>query len=860
MARLERTIITGMSVAVMFMSNLIKAETFQMLDKEWIFGQVGNDCRYPATVPGVVHTDLMNNGIIDDPYWGVNERSVQWVDKEDWVYETTINPEPRLLDENNIEIVFDGLDTYADVYLNDVKILEADNMFRQWRVDIKPYLASGDNRLKIVFHSPVKVDMPKWESMPFRYGASNDQSENGGIFDRKLSVYARKAGYHYGWDWGPRLVTSGIWRNVYLYGWSGVCIRNVHFRQHEVNGSLARLSDVVEVEADDDFDNITVCVSEKDGGDVLTSKKCHLSKGLNEVNLDFKIRNPRLWWCNGLGKAELYDFSTRVIKGAEEMCRLDDRIGLRSVKVVTDADADGSMQFYFVLNGVPVFAKGTNYIPQDNFLPSVTRERYVRTLGDAAAANMNMIRIWGGGIYENDVFYDLCDELGLMVWQDFMFACSVYPATGKWLESVKMEARDNIRRLRNHPCIVLWCGGNETLDAWYNWGWKARAEKENPYHASIIEGELDRQYFKVLPEIMSQHAPDDFYWPSSPFSGRGKGSDGINGDRHYYGVWQRKHPVSQYNNEKSHFFSEYGVQSFPEYSTIIKFAPDTTQHHLESEVMKWHQRGGDNANSLIAWYLENEYHRPAGFKDMLYMNQVFQGDAMRTAIEAHRRNMPYCMGSLLWQHDDCWPVASWSTRDYYGNWKAAHYMVRRAFENVIVSAEIDSDSISIYTVSDLLKNQAGKLSAKLYRLDGGLIWQKDMNVRVAANTAAVVWKEAIPSLVGDVDCRDVVINLRIDTDGYTHDGNYYICRQSELNLPKTEVKWDVAAVSDGYLVTFSSDKFVRAVSVSLDGVDAQFEDNYFDILPDTEKRCYVKTGLSLDEFKSRLNLKFFNPT
>ncbi len=822
---------------------------------DWKFGQARLEKRYPAKVPGVVHTDLMSNGIIDDPYFGLNERHVQWVDKEDWVYEKTFVPSKEMMENDNIEIVFDGLDTYADVYFNDTKIIEADNMFRTWRADVRPYIKDGENHVKVLFHSPVKIDMPKWEKFPYQYKASNDQSENGGLIDRKISIFARKAGYHYGWDWGPRLVTSGIWRSVYLDGWSEMCIRNIHVRQHDVTEKRASVSNVVELESATEMKDVILTVTDKDNGRILAKKQCGLVKGLNEVTIDFDIKKPRLWWCHGLGKPELYTFTTTVHYGGGKTLSHNERIGLRSVRVVTDPDKDGNMQFYFVLNGVPVFAKGTNYIPQDNFLPTVTKERYERTLRDATAANMNMIRVWGGGIYEDDIFYDLCDELGLMVWQDFMFACSMYPATGEWLENVKMEARDNIRRLRNHPSIVLWCGGNECLDAWYNWGWKRQHEKTALEQAKRIEEEMNRQYFEALPEMMAAYDRDSFYWPSSPFSGKGKGSDGLNGDRHYYGVWQRKHPIAQYNQEKSHFFSEYGVQSFPEYATVVKFAPDTACHRLDSDVMMWHQRGGDHANQLIAWYLENEYRKPDDFKEMLYMNQVFQGDAMRTAIESHRRNMPYCMGSLLWQHDDCWPVASWSTRDYYGNWKAAHYMIRRAFDNLIVSSETVGDSIHIYAVSDLLKKESGHLSIVLYSLDGTKLWEKVVKVAIPANTSTMIWSGKLYTILGDADKNNVVFNLRLTTGEQSHEGNFYLCRQSELKLSKPDIDYEVTPIEGGYTVTLKSDKFVRALYLSLEGEDSRFDDNYFDLIPDKVKKCTVKTAMPIDDFKSKLRMK-----
>ena len=601
---MEKRFFFAIVITLFFASALqLPAQNRQYLHEGWTFSEARFHNRYPAQVPGVVHTDLLRQGLINDPYIGLNERKVQWVDKEDWVYETTFRADETILADEHIDLCFDGLDTYADVYLNDSKILEADNMFRRWRISVKSLLKPGNNVLRVYFHSPVKVDLPKWAKHPHLYLAANDQSENGGLQDRKLSVFARKAGYHYGWDWGPRLVTSGIWRNVYLESCSKARITDIHLRQREVTSKKALLTDVVEVEADEDIENVVITVTDKNNERTVATKKCSLHKGINTIPVEFSIKSPRLWWCNGLGKPELYTFTTKVTAGGRLLSQQDKRIGLRSVKLVMAPDADGNRQFYFVLNGIPVFAKGTNYIPQDNFLTEVTPERHRRTLQDAVLANMNMIRVWGGGIYEDDIFYDLCDEMGLMVWQDFMFACSTYPAEGEWLESVQQEAIDNVRRLRHHPSIVIWCGGNECTDAWYNWGWKAKMEKINPEGARLVGEQQERLYYDVLQEIANQQIPDDIYTVGSPFSVRDRGSDGINGDRHFYGVGHRRMPVSSYNQERAHFFSEYGMQSFPEYGTVLRYAPDTTTHDISSPLMMWHQRGGVEANKVIEWYV-----------------------------------------------------------------------------------------------------------------------------------------------------------------------------------------------------------------------------------------------------------------
>lgn len=405
------------------------------LHEGWKFRQARLTNWYPATVPGVVHTDLLQNKIIEDPFFRLNERGLQWIDKEDWVYETCFTLAADMMRKENMELVFEGLDTYADVYLNDECILKADNMFRRWSIPVRQYIREENNILKVYFHSPVKIDVPKWDALSYQYPASNDQSENGGLFNKKISIFARKAGYHYGWDWGPRLVTSGIWRPVYIRAWSDLRINDVFIEQKEVGAGRAVIAGHVELDADKDMDGVLVTITDEATGRVLGEWQADLKRGTNRVTVDFVLHKPKLWWSNGLGEPFLYRFRTDIIAGGELLDSKTERVGIRSLKVVHQPDKDGHT-FYIELNGRPVFAKGANYIPSDNFLPRVTPENYKRTILDAAGVNMNMLRVWGGGIYENDVFYDLCDEHGIMIWQDFMFACSMYPAEGALLDNI----------------------------------------------------------------------------------------------------------------------------------------------------------------------------------------------------------------------------------------------------------------------------------------------------------------------------------------------------------------------------------------------------------------------------------------
>jgi beta-mannosidase len=838
----------------------------QEINKGWTFKQVRGNNWYPATVPGVVHTDLMDNKIIEDPFFRLNERGVQWIDKEDWEYKTTLSVSSDIFTKENIELDFTGLDTYAGIYLNDSCILQTNNMFREWKVDVKGLLKQGDNELRILFRSPIKEDMPKFDALNYPLEAGNDQSENGGIFNKKLSVFARKAGYHYGWDWGPRLVTSGIWRPIYLLAWNDARIANVQYIQEDITAKQARVKVRVEVLADKAAE---ATLQIKAGG--LTNqwqKKAEVNKGCTIIETDLLINNPTLWWTNGLGEPHLYPFTATVLVNGQPVDSQTDLIGLRDIKVVREKDTAGTT-FYFKLNGVPVFAKGANYIPQDNFLPRVTDADYERTILDAVNANMNMLRVWGGGIYENKIFYDLCDKYGILVWQDFMFACSTYPMTPALLDNIRMEAIDNVKRLRNHPSIAIWCGNNENHAAWFGWGWMRRYER-----LGVLD-EMRKDYkdvfHTVLPEVVAQYDPKAFYWPSSPYAGdpdakaeSGQADWNPNGDAHYWGVWHAKDSIANYNIVRARFFSEYGFQSFPEYQSVLNYAPEERDHDIFSEVMMAHQRGGSHANGLIEWYLLNEYRKPKDFPHFLYMGQLLQGDAIKTAIEAHRRDMPYCMGSLYWQHNDCWPVASWSSRDYYGRWKAQHYFARKAFEPILVSPIAKDDRIDVYIVSDRLKAVKGTLYIRVMDLKGNIVYQKSRQVTLPANSSKVQFTESLTTLLNGKSRNEVVVNTRFIESSKKLSivsNNYFLARYKDIDFPEATITASSApsTTGDGYQVTVKSDVFARGVFLSIEGIDNFFSDNYFDLLPGEPQTIHVKTTLDKATFDKQLKIESITP-
>ena len=828
------------------------------LHEGWKFRQARLTNWYPATVPGVVHTDLLQNKIIEDPFFRLNERGLQWIDKEDWVYETCFTLAADMMRKENMELVFEGLDTYADVYLNDECILKANNMFRRWSIPVRQYIREENNILKVYFHSPVKIDVPKWDALPYQYPASNDQSENGGLFNKKISIFARKAGYHYGWDWGPRLVTSGIWRPVYIRAWSDLRINDVFIEQKEVGAGRAVIAGHVELDADKDMDGVLVTITDEATGRVLGEWQADLKRGTNRVTVDFVLHKPKLWWSNGLGEPFLYRFRTDIIAGGELLDSKTERVGIRSLKVVHQPDKDGHT-FYIELNGRPVFAKGANYIPSDNFLPRVTPENYKRTILDAAGVNMNMLRVWGGGIYENDVFYDLCDEHGIMIWQDFMFACSMYPAEGALLDNIHQEAVDNVKRLRNHACIALWCGNNECQDAWLGWGWKREIERQNKEYADKIWAQYRQQYHVTLPGVVREYAPGTFYWPSSPFAFEGEMSGTTDGDRHYWSVWHGKAPISDYDSEKSRFFSEYGFQSFPEFESVKRYAPYPEDWDIRSEVMMSHQRGGDHANGLIETYLLNEYKKPRDFRAFLYMNHVLQGDAIKTAIESHRRQMPYNMGTLFWQHNDCWPVASWASRDYYGRWKAQHYYTRKVYDDILISPVVEGDDLKVYAVSDRLENTSGRLQLQVCQFDGTVVHHWGKSVGISGNDSRVCFSAPLAKLLEGANRGTVYVRVDYtDKSGRVYHNNYCLGKQKDMDYPKVDLQTEVRSIEGGYEVTVSADKFARAVCLSVADNESVYSDNYFDVQPKSSVQVQVRTRLSAEAFNGSLRLTCLN--
>ncbi|WP_282088096.1 beta-mannosidase [Aquimarina algiphila] len=818
------------------------------LNKNWNFKSSTDTQWNTASVPGTVHTDLITLGKIEDPYYRLNEHNLQWIDKENWEYQSNFKLSKNDLDKQHIELEFLGLDTYSKIYLNDSLLLQTDNMFRTYTKDVKSLLKIGDNKLHILFDSPIKKGIKKFDALPYKIPVSdNDLSKIGKVEDEKqVSIFTRKAGYHFGWDWGPRLVTSGIWKPIKLKSWNHHKIEDLFIQQNSID-EKAMLTAKIEVDAD--LENKKTKVEIFVNQELIKIVDTQIANGKNNLEIPFEIENPKLWWPNGMGAQVLYNVEVKITAGSYIDTK-SHKIGLRTIELVREPDAVGS-SFYFKVNGHPVFMKGANYIPQDVFLTRAKKENYIHILSSAKEANMNMLRVWGGGIYENDEFYELCDEMGLLVWQDFMFACAMFPGDSSFLDNVKQEAIDNVKRLRNHTSIALWCGNNEILSAWENWGWKNKViEEQSKEIADTIWKAYDDIFHNVLPEVVNMYDNNRAYWPSSPGSDFGEKESFEKGDAHYWKVWWGKEPFDNYNTAIPRFMSEYGFQSFPELTTVEKYTlPE--DHDVYSDVMKSHQRSSIG-NETIEEYMLRHYKKPKDFASFLYVSQLLQAHGIKVGIEAHRRNRDRCMGSLYWQINDCWPVASWSSIDYYGKWKALHYTAKKSFQNILISYENKKDTINVFVVSDSLKSVPALLNIRLLDFDGNQIkeWKKQLTIdeNQSKKYLTILKNDFLKETPHNnlVLHTELLINERILSEN-----TLYLSPYKSLDFPDPNLSYSITQEKDHFKILLKTQKIAKDVFLSSDS-NANFSDNYFDMLPNTEKRIHIKKSdlETLESFKN----------
>jgi beta-mannosidase len=819
---------------------VLAQETTQSLNSNWQFTESGKNEWLPATVPGTVHTDLLANGKIPDPYIGTNESKVQWVETKAWEYKTTFNASDILWKSKYKDLVFEGLDTYAFVYLNDSLILTGENMFRQYSVDVTKSLKKTKNTLRIVFH-------PASELIEKNKKLSLFQNLPGG--DR---VYIRKAQYQFGWDWGPRLVTAGIWRSIKLIGrnefQTTVLLNNVEIK-NDTAFLLLKYTLLGPVKMSDD-----VKISISEGNTVYDSYLTHVLQPYRTV----KIAHPRLWWCNGMGKQNIYHFKITFTIGKTVIVNYVDH-AIRTFRLDTTKD-DAGNAFTLYLNNEPVFIKGANWIPCDNFLPRVTAEKYYSLLKSAQQSNMNMLRVWGGGVYENDDFYNDCDSLGIMVWQDCMFAGGIYPGGNNFQQGYSTEIDDQYWRLSKHACLALWCGNNEIEEGWKNWGWQKEMHITSTDSANMWNGE--KQLFDYyIREAIHFRDPNAIYITSSPSTGWGHPEAYKSSDVHYWGVWWGMEPFSSYDNHVGRFVSEYGFQATPPLSSFALFDTDGN-FSLNDSTTRAHQKHPKGFET-ISEYMSRDYPVPSEFSDYVYVSQVVQRDGVSRAISDHRKAMPYCMGTLFWQYNDCWPVTSWSVVDYYGQKKLLQYALKDLYAPLLISVTERNDSILLYVINDDTVSHKGLLAFQCMDLNGTVTRTSFTPTTVYTGRSSMVLGFERKQFFDTLKPQNAVLHMVFNYENNKSiTANYYFANTKSLNLSKDPglVKDIVPVVGKpgSYTVTLRTVSLAKNVYLSFNDAKATFSDNGFDMMPGETKEVIITTSLSLEQLKAALKIQMMN--
>ncbi len=802
------------------------------LNGAWTLRRDGESDTIPATVPGCVHTDLLAAGAIPDPFVGQNEDAVRWIYKERWIYRRDFILADDELARERVHLCCEGLDTVARVILNGRLLGSADNMFRQWEFDARPLLVAGTNTLEIRFDSPLEAIERRQKVRPVSYPIAP--------FQIAAFSQIRKAACSFGWDWGPCLPTSGIWQSIYLRAFDTGRLLDVSIRQdHAEPGVVGLVADIQAEVADgcETFARITLTY----GNERIARATCRLPGGQGSV--DLRIEAPRLWWPRGMGDQPLYRITVELCDqgGQTRIDIWERRIGLRTLRLDRGADRWGNA-FSFSVNDVPFFAKGANWVPADALLTRVTPDIYRQRLAAAAEANMNMIRVWGGGIYEPDVFYDLCDELGLCVWQDFMFACAPYPLdVPAFVENVEVEICQQIRRLRHHACLALWCGNNELEMCGFV------AETADAMHMALADY---RAFFdERIPALLAEHAPGQSYWPGSPFKEPGEvynpdvwiDSPG-RGDAHIWGVWHSEQPIEAYRESRHRFISEFGFHGLPCPDTVRRFAgPDDMR--LDSPVMRHHQREHEgNARLmrfLLAWFRE-----PRDFEATLWCSQILQALALKTACEHWRRASPRTMGTLYWQLNDNWPVTSCATIDYFGQWKAAHHLAKRFFAPLMVSAVAvpDTGEVQVHVTSDLAERTDGRLQWRLADLRGNTLAAGKESVQVPARSSQTAMELNLRKHLDSPGPRNVLLWIELAAKHQPISRNLVLfARPKHLELEDPGIRHRVeAAGKKTYSVSLVTRRPALWVWLELPGEPIQCSDSFFHLAKGRTKRIRVQ--------------------
>lgn len=805
-----------------------------------------------AAVPGSFYAALLKEGMMDDPYYGLNEQKSMELCQQSTVWERSFTPESGILESKTILLKFCGIDTISKIYLNGSLIGSTDNMHRTYIFDVTSVISDGENILRIEIYSPLKY-IAEMQEKDHLWGVSSTVAGY---------PHIRKAHYMYGWDWGPKLPDMGIWRDVELVGVNGGMLGGVYITQdHSAvpEGKVTVNISAGLAYADGENLRLEAELTSPTGETVGSATNIYSGEAAAELSVD--VKNPALWYPNGYGEHPLYSLKLRLTKldSGELLDEYTSNVGLRTLSLCRDKMGDGE-DFAFVVNGIKIFAMGANYIPEDQIIPRCSDERSRKLLESCADANFNMIRVWGGGYYPSDGFYNICDELGLLVWQDFMFACSIYRATDEFMSTVRQEIIDNVTRIRNHPSLALWCGNNEIESMWDNWNTGADPALKNDYLALFED---------MIPKVLAQLDPKTPYWPSSPSSCQHFKNTGdlTRGDAHYWAVWHSFRPFTDYFKYKFRFCSEYGFESLPSVKTVRAFNDDA-EPRLSDDIMEAHQKC-DGGTKKVEYYLAQMSHQPKDFAGLVYATQAVQSDAIRLNVEHMRQNRDVCRGSLYWQVNDSNPVISWASIDYFNRPKALHYAAKRFYSPVLVSCNYENpEELWLNVSSERLEDIECEISWRSRLSSGETInsGSQTVCVKPLSSLNAVPITPEISGIGGELKNK-AYLEFELRENGkIISSGTYMYVQPKDFEFADPKLEYSVSETEESFVIDITAKAFAKGVFLELDKDDCLFSDNYIDISGTESQSAKVtvtapKSGLSrplsLEEFAGRLTVKSY---
>lgn len=808
------------------------------LSGNWNLKCIQKDINISAVVPGSVYKALIDEKIIDDPFYRDNEKEAYKYSEYDYVYKRSFVVDDELLKQEVIVLKCEGLDTLAEIKVNNRPLAKTTNMHRTYEFHVKDLLVEGENEIDITFSSPLKYIREKQK-----------EAKLWGVGDAVDGYsHIRKAHYMFGWDWGPQLPDMGIWREISICSYSNAKFSDIYMTQIH-KGNIVTIDAKVAYQRLKEDKNLNIVVELKDTKGNKTLYKNFVCKNNESIEID--IENPELWWPRGYGQQPLYEIEFSLFSGQTLLDKKNYRIGLRTITMKQEKDQYGE-SFEFNINGISIFAMGANYIPEDNILGRCNKEKTRKIIEDCIDANFNCIRVWGGGIYPEDYFFDLCDEYGLIVWQDLMYACSVYKVDDYFKEDCIKEAEDNVKRIRHHASLGLWCGNNEIESAWLDWGWDQKSKFKTDY-VKLFE--------IVLPEVVKNVDPNTFYWRSSPSSGGNfdEPSSDDRGDKHYWDVWHGLKPFEDFRQFYFRFASEFGFQSFPCLKTVETFTKEEDRN-IFSYVMESHQKNGA-ANGKILYYLAQNFKYPKDFESLLYVSQLLQGEAMKYAVEHFRRNRGRCMGAIYWQLNDCWPVASWSSIDSLGTWKALHYFAKRFFSPVLISVEDTEESYKVYVTNDTLQKVQGTVNLTLRNNVKGVLLEKSIEVMLEPLSPNKVLEIDITEFIKDKkEARNSYLAYNFVNDcKVVSEGVILGEKTKHFEFVNPEITAKVSEDKEKFIIKLKSKNVAKYVELTISD-EGRFNDNYFDLAPDAEKevlllKSTLKNQLSLEELEKQLKIR-----